>query len=76
MTQAENSRNTPQGTISPAEARLRLNAAAPELLEALEVSANLLQIFIESQPPYEEAEGDLTILAKARAAIAKAGEPR
>ena len=43
-----------------------------ELLEALKEATDLLQVWIECCPPYDEALNDRKVLKKARAAIAKA----
>lgn len=51
----------------------RLSAQRDELLEALQSTADLLQVWIDGAPPYDEAQNDWEILAKARSAIAKAG---
>ena len=43
-----------------------------ELLEALKEATDLLQVWIECCPPYDEALDDRKVLKKSRAAIAKA----
>ena len=50
----------------------RLHALNAELLESLKSTADLLQVWIDGAPPYDEAKTDREVLAKARAAIAKA----
>ena len=37
----------------------RLRTINTELMEALQEASDLLQVFIDSQPPYDEAEGDM-----------------
>ena len=54
----------------------RLIEAAPDLLTALKDATDLLQVWIECCPPYDEALNDRNVLKKARSAIAKAeGSP-
>lgn len=50
----------------------RLHAENSELLEVLRSTADLLHTWIDGAPPYDESQDDRDILAKARAAIAKA----
>lgn len=53
----------------------RLNTAElqrDEQLAALKSTTDLLQVWIDGSPPYDEAGTDREVLAQARAAIAKA----
>lgn len=50
---------------------LELKRQRDELLEALKGTTELLRVWVDGAPPYEEAENDRKVIANARATITK-----
>lgn len=60
------------GREAAADKLRRLHTLNAELLEALKSTTDLLQVWIDGAPPYDEAKTDREVLAKARTTTTKA----